>query len=462
MYSVLTTKFRSRLAAFTVVLVLAVMLLGWAAQSSWQRVQALNEEFSRDQLESYRTADRFFLELQHLQGLLLRFELRGDTNDWAMFDSDQKKLDDWLAEQRAHVYTGPERSALDAINRAYDDYQLAAKRLGERIATGISGRELTVELERTSAEFERLARLDSDLVLAHDHAREKLLDRSRRELTYIRAVLFAALTALLATGIGLARFVWSGLIEPLQRQLLESRELISRQDRLASLGVLAAGVAHEIRNPLTAIKARLFTQRKHLVSGSPAADDAAVIGAEIDRLEKIVRDFLQFARPADPEFGPVVLDRVFSDICGLLGEQLWIRDRINLIKARTEPYVVRADASQLKQVLLNLIQNAADAVGKNGAITLKAHRDVQRLRGDQMSVIVIEITDTGPGISAEAQPRLFDPFFTTKANGTGLGLSIASRIIEKHGGAIHYQTEAGGGTTFGVVLPEATNPGRVA
>jgi signal transduction histidine kinase len=432
---VLTTKFQVRLAAFCLLLFLAAILLGWAAQSAWQRVRLLNDELSREQLESYRTADQFLLDLQHLQGLLLRFELRGDSNDWARFDAGQNNLDVWLTQQRNRLYTGAERSALQSIERAYDDYQIAATRLAQQIAAGTSVREL---------------------VQAHQRAREELIDRSRHELTFIRAVLYGALTALLGTGLGLAGFIWSGLISPLQRQLLESRELIARQDRLASLGILAAGVAHEIRNPLTAIKARLFTQRKHLGVGTPALDDAEVIGNEIDRLESIVKGFLQFARPAEPELSSVSVLPLLQSLESLVGDSLEARHQIHLEIERGENLAVRADANQLKQVLLNLVQNAADAIGAQGRIGLRYRRDLQRLRGQQLPVVVIEIIDTGTGIPVDIRPRLFDPFFTTKATGTGLGLSIAARIIENHGGAIHYQTEPGRGTTFGVVLPEAT------
>ncbi len=451
----LTTKFQARLAAFCLLLFLAAVLLGWAAQSAWERVQALNDQLSREQLESFRTADQFLLDLQHLQGLLLRFELRGDSNDWASFDAGQANLDVWLTQQKTRLYTGREQAALLAIDKAYDDYQSAATRLAKQIAAGTSVHNLAADVERTSAEFERLGRLDGDLVQAHQRAREELIDRSRHELTFIRAVLYGALIALLGTGLGLAGFIWSGLISPLQRQLLESRELIARQDRLASLGVLAAGVAHEIRNPLTAIKARLFTQRKHLAAGSPAHEDASVIGVEIDRLETIVKGFLQFARPAEPEFRSVLVQPLLQALFDLMKDTLQIRHRIELRMEAGESVEVRADPNQLKQVLLNLVQNAADAIGSEGQISLRYRREMQRLRGKQIPVVVIEVGDTGSGIPADIRSRLFDPFFTTKATGTGLGLSIAARIVENHGGAIHYQTEPGRGTTFGVVLPEA-------
>ena len=105
------------------------------------------------------------------------------------------------------------------------------------------------------------------------------------------------------------------------------------------------------------------------------------------------------------------------------------------------------------QVLINLIRNAADSIGEEGTVTLRARLDEKRLGDRQIDVVILEVSDTGQGILPEAEKRLFDPFFTTKDSGTGLGLPIAARIVEKHQGALQYQTHAGVGTTFGIILP---------
>jgi signal transduction histidine kinase len=114
---------------------------------------------------------------------------------------------------------------------------------------------------------------------------------------------------------------------------------------------------------------------------------------------------------------------------------------------------VPMDPQQIQQVLINLVQNAADAVGREGSVLLSARLDQRLLNGRVQQVVVLEVADTGKGITPDVEKRLFDPFFTTKDAGTGLGLPIAARIVEKHGGAIQYQTQVGHGTTFGIVLP---------
>jgi signal transduction histidine kinase len=242
------------------------------------------------------------------------------------------------------------------------------------------------------------------------------------------------------------------MITPLRLQISESQAIIQRQEKLAALGGLAAGVAHEIRNPLTAIKFRLFSLRKSLVAMKSENEDAAVIADEINRLERIVKDFLQFARPSEPELVDLPVSRVLEEVRDLLRSQLE-KAAIRLDLEATDGLWVRADAQQLKQVLINLIQNAAESIGREGTITLRGVKDRDSLGGASMSVAVIEITDTGKGIPPEVRKRLFDPFFTTKEGGTGLGLPIAARIVEKHGGELRYETQVNRGTTFKLLLP---------
>ena len=114
------------------------------------------------------------------------------------------------------------------------------------------------------------------------------------------------------------------------------------------------------------------------------------------------------------------------------------------------------DPEQIHQVLINLVQNAIDAIGHDGSITLRARSDVRALNGRITDVAILEVADTGPGIASDVAKRLFDPFFSTKSAGTGLGLSIAARIVEKHGGTLQYKTQVNHGTTFGIVLPRVT------
>jgi signal transduction histidine kinase len=275
---------------------------------------------------------------------------------------------------------------------------------------------------------------------------------SQKSLTYMRVVLITSLVLLLLAAAGLAVVVYRELIAPLRLKLVESQALIERQEKLASLGLLAAGVAHEIRNPLTAIKAWLFLQQKHLLPGTPEHTDTEVIAGEVSRLERIVKDVLLLARPSDPHLAAVPADESLRQVQVLLKPQLE-KANIRLTLQDSVSVLIRIDSQQIQQVLINLIQNAADSIGHDGEVSLRARLDNKRLADRISEVVILEVADTGKGITPDVEKRLFDPFFTTKDTGAGLGLSIAARIVEKHGGALQYQTQPNRGTTFGVVLP---------
>ena len=186
------------------------------------------------------------------------------------------------------------------------------------------------------------------------------------------------------------------MIGPLQIKLIESQQLVERQEKLASLGVLAAGVAHEIRNPLTAIKARLFTQQKALAPDSRGRADAEFIGREIDRLEKIVSDFLRFARPVEPERVPLSLADLLHEVSQLMVPPLR-ESSIDLTVERVVETKILGDPEQLKQVLINLVQNAADALGTGGTIKLRAIQSRMVLADQMREIVIIEVEDNGPG-----------------------------------------------------------------
>ena len=189
------------------------------------------------------------------------------------------------------------------------------------------------------------------------------------------------------------------------------------------------------------------------MQNSPAArKDTAVISAEISRLERIVQDALSFARPADPQLVPIAADALLLEVQRLISTSLESRG-VHLVVEPHPELFVRADSGHLKQVLINLVRNAADAIEGKGTVTMRTRTARTSLGGRETEAVVLEVSDTGKGIPPDVEKRLFDPFFTTKESGTGLGLPIAVRMVEKHGGKIEYQTEVGRGTTFGVVLP---------
>jgi signal transduction histidine kinase len=292
----------------------------------------------------------------------------------------------------------------------------------------------------------------AELKAAEQAALNQFVEESQEALASLQRILTTLVALVLILGFTATSSIYRVKIAPLRAQLIESRAIIERQEKLAALGTLAAGVAHEIRNPLTAINVRLHSLKRTLVRGSSEHEDATVIDQEIQRLDRIVRDVLHFARPAEPRLVTITAGILFSRMQDLLGAQLE-KDSIRLNLASSPTLWIRVDPQQIEQVLINLIQNGAESIGRDGTITLRARSAVMPLGGRAAPVVILEVIDTGKGIPLKVQERLFDPFFTTKEAGTGLGLSIAARIVEKHGGALQYQTEVDRGTTFGIVLP---------
>jgi signal transduction histidine kinase len=434
-----------RLQLLGVALAVLALLIVWSAFMSWRAITSLAGRFATGQAASYRIADGLQSEALELSADLLRFHSSDRPEDLRHFEEGSRRLNAWITEQRGALTTAKEKGLLDEIQASFDAFRAAS---AEIVQTG------SLEpLTQVDASEARLIQLGLQLAYAHREALHITVASAEGSLTRLQVIIFAAQLALVLLAAGAAVVTSREMIAPLRVELVESQALVARSEKLASLGVLAAGVAHEIRNPLTAIKARLFMQQKALTPGSRERGDAEFIGREIDRLDKIVNDFLRFARPVEPERKPLSPAELLHELCELMAPKL--REAgIELGVDRRIDTTINADPEQLKQVLLNLINNAADALGDGGTIQMRAVAGVVTLGGRPREAVILEVQDNGPGIPAAVQERLFDPFFTTKPSGTGLGLSIAARIVEKHGGALRFQTGTRG-TTFAIVLPVA-------
>ncbi|NRD68478.1 GAF domain-containing protein, partial [Corallococcus exiguus] len=231
-------------------------------------------------------------------------------------------------------------------------------------------------------------------------------------------------------------------------------EKIRERDRLAALGEMAAGLAHEIRNPLGAIKgaAQCLDPRKLTGEDGEFLD---VIVEEVNRLNGVVTAFLDYSRPLKQNFGPTDLNEVVTRTMRLIQNDMpptaGLAVELDLRLPRSE-----GDAEQLKQVLINLVQNAVQALGPQpGRITVRTEKPERfgDLRSAGGEFVEVRVSDDGPGIPADQQTHIFVPFFTTKQKGTGLGLAICQRIVKNHGGSISVQSKMGEGTTFIIRLP---------
>ncbi|HEX7128042.1 MAG TPA: ATP-binding protein [Thermodesulfobacteriota bacterium] len=227
-------------------------------------------------------------------------------------------------------------------------------------------------------------------------------------------------------------------------------EEVRRVDRLAAVGKLAAGMAHEIRNPLASMSGSVQLLREELVTASREHRRLMdIILRETDRLNELITDFLLFARPGTPRREPVDLAAVIEETAALVGTG---RERAVELDVRLErPLPMVGDPRELRQVFWNLVVNAEQAMPRGGRIEVAG----RLVAGGSIEVTV---KDGGSGIAARDLERIFDPFFTTKPNGTGLGLAIVHRIVQSHGGTIAVASRPDAGTTFTLRLPAAEAP----
>lgn len=236
----------------------------------------------------------------------------------------------------------------------------------------------------------------------------------------------------------------------LYEDLKKSKSYIRRADRLASLGTLTAGLAHEIRNPLVAIKT--FTQLlpERLEDEEFRDRFLRIASGEVDRIAMLINELLDFARPSDPKFEPEDVNNILDGMILLISTEAK-KKNIKITK-NFDPNLppINIDREQMKQVFLNILINAIEATPDNGEVTVKS-RSFTKPNGERY--IQIEFKDTGHGIPKEYLEEIFNPFFTTKTTGSGLGLSISNQIVQEHKGYIHVESQINKGSSFFVNLP---------
>lgn len=233
-------------------------------------------------------------------------------------------------------------------------------------------------------------------------------------------------------------------IRAMEKQLVRSR-------RLAALGRMAAGIAHEIRNPLGTLRG--FAQ----YFGSRAEDDAsreysALMVGEVDRLNETISSLLQFSRPRDPEFSRVAPAGLLEKTCKLLEHDFLQKEIELLLEGKCSAEAIEADGDLLLQVLLNLLKNALNASRAGDTVTLSCENDEENF--------YITVEDIGIGMNREEREQMFDPFFTTRKTGTGLGLAVSHQIVEQHQGAFEVRSRPGRGTTVTMILPRQQSQQR--
>jgi two-component system NtrC family sensor kinase len=236
-------------------------------------------------------------------------------------------------------------------------------------------------------------------------------------------------------------------LEEKNRLLVKTREELVRAEKLAAIGELAAGVAHEINNPMAIIRGNTELLQMSIPPKADNREEVDTIFQQTGRVERIVANLLRFARQEQKHLGEVFINRLLHEILSQVSHQAPLSGIFSEERYSVELQEIKGDSDQLRQVFTNLILNAIQAMPEGGKLT------IETILHAEAGVCEVDITDTGYGIAAENLEQIFNPFFTTKKQGTGLGLSVTYGIIKEHGGRIDVQSEPGKETTFRVVLP---------
>jgi len=476
----MSARIRSTFPVFELTIAGALLLIGWAAFRLYEIVPEVDE--SRHVLTQLR--DQYFLlgdsvqtNISELAEALESFLDYKNGEDLERFQKQSLQWNQWLNERRRLWIDSdvPSSSAvdtnqanriqnellplLDKIEIGYTNYLKPARYLMSNTGRPLIKEQLDLREKAVQRAKQRLLTLGRqarmrgeamELALTSSQARFGKLSKRFRDLR------FGLLLAAIALSFLLILVVYRGKLAQTQTIIqAHKNQQVEQQARLGKLmhfGQLAQELAHEIKQPLTAMSARTYTLQRTLSSGTEAHKDAAVIRSEIKRLDQIVKDFLELARPNEPNLAPLEARQALEEVRELMAPQM-AEQCIEFKFECEDDLQLRADIQQLKQVLINLIKNAAESLDRSGTVSLRGKRGTRQLNGKPSEVAMIEVEDTGPGIPMEIRGKIFDPFFSTKGDGTGLGLAIAARIIDKHGGNLEFDTQLGKGTIFRIVLP---------
>jgi len=253
------------------------------------------------------------------------------------------------------------------------------------------------------------------------------------------------------TVIGVITGILSGKLQKRTEEIYEAEERLHAADRLASVGELAASVAHEIRNPLGSIKGAVEILEDDFPASHPKHEFFLIIQSEINRLNGIVEEFLSLSRSRKAARNPVSLGQVIRAVAMLVSFKAKKR-KVEIDVNVPGSLKVLGDADLLKQAFLNILLNAVESIPNGGEIKITA--------GEREHIVFLEVEDTGAGIAPEFIGKMFDPFFSTKGGGTGLGLSIARRIVEGHNGTISARSRLGEGTVVTMKFPVGGSEGE--
>jgi signal transduction histidine kinase len=477
---------RSRIY-FTLTTLVMITLVGGVVMIYYtQKMENILSAIIDHHLTSYKAAEALETALVNQKGFVSYYFLDGNP-DWLRQLGEYRQIfKERLNEARLLANTQEEEDAIEQIATEYQHY-IENK---DRVIAYYKDRQAQSGAVLHEQVRDRFFKLLDNCEAYKDLQKQRIFNaqkQSRRQAEQYRAMAVAAMVLDLTFGLSLALLLMQKVIRPICDLLLtanqesdvhrihnivealddsvrglirdagqthieleRSREHLLQAEKMVIVGKLSAGMAHSIRNPLTSVKMRLFSLSRSLDLSETQQEDFEVISDEIRHIDTIVQNFLEFSRPPKLKMQQISPSTVIDGAIQLLQHRLKSYDvSVDIRRKQLLPQIT-ADPEQLKEVIVNLVVNACEAMHKGGKIDIAETIDDS---DPSRAVAVITLQDNGPGISETFQTKIFQPFFTTKEEGTGLGLSIAERIVKEHHGWITVTSAEGEGTAFMIHLP---------
>jgi len=477
---------RKRIFLLLVALV-AITVCGGAVMVWYTyRMQGLVTGMIYRHVDAFQAAEMLQTALSSQKGFVSYYLLDGDPS-WLQNLGEQRQIfKEKLRDARSFVTNEEQGELLDKIETENSIYVAAKDRVISLYKSGDrdEGARLHAEVR---GHFDRINDLCRELKKSYTVHLEDMLARTKSEALHLRVIAGTAIVLVFVLAMLLAFTLMHQVLRPLRRlayetdhkagldgedneikalsrsvrgliedfdfthsELERSRETLMQAEKMAMVGRLAAGMAHSIRNPLTSVKMRLFSLKRSLDLSVDQQEDFDVIYEEIRHTDTIVQNFLEFSRPPKLKIQTISPSEIVDFAVQLMAHRIESYGVRLDIKRHSAMPPVAADPEQIKEVIVNIIVNACEAMQGGGRILITEEQGLDEEIGDS---IYIHIEDNGPGISSKNQKKVLQPFFTTKEEGTGLGLSIAARIVEEHKGRLTFQSKEFEGTTFTIVLP---------
>jgi signal transduction histidine kinase len=478
----LRTRILINITALIVITIMgALVMVGYT-----YRLEGLLTQIIDKYMGGLQAAQSLENALVNQKGFASYYLLDGNP-DWLIQMAEYRRIfEDTFEKTKRLATTIEEKKVLDLIELEYTKYIAAKDQVVDYYKSGEREKGIKLHEKVRDSFFQILKLCENGKQLFNDKA-QKAKIQSLNQAKKLRIIAGSAVLMILFLGIILTFFLLHDILDPIRRLALEtdrhdsaknegdevktlsrhvhdlkktfnetqselekSREHLLQSEKLALVGKLAAGTSHSIRNPLTSVKMRLFSLNRSLKLDSNQKEDFDVISEEINHIDTIVQNFLEFSRPPRLKLQHISPSDIVDQAIQLLQHRLESYEVFIKIQRKEPLPLVQADPEQLKEVLVNIIVNACEAMGQGGSIVIYEEVDIEK---EKLRSAMIRISDNGPGVPDAIQSKILEPFFTTKEDGTGLGLSIANRIVQEHGGRLDIQSKEGNGSTFIISIP---------